>query len=292
MRIPDKLLFQQARIAQERQAERFEAASRVASSGLKVERPSDGAPAWTASVRLRTTAAGTKERRAVAQRASSDLQIADGALGAATDRLVRARELAVQMNNGSVSAADRANAAKEIDSIREDLLSLANTKGDRGYLFGGTATGSPPFASTGVFSGNDNPFSIPLAEGTTANVAPSGARAFTAAGGRDVFADLAALSTALSTNNLTAINTSLDQLAQGQRQITDVRADTGMALGRLQSAIEVGENAEIRLREASSHTVEADVIEAYGELSSAQTAFERGVEVTKRILSLSSLNRG
>lgn len=292
MRIPDKLLFQSVRDSQERQAERLEAASRVASSGLKVERPSDDPGAWTASVRLRASSSGVKERRAIGSRATEDLQIADGALAAAGDRLIRARELAVQMNNGSVSAADRASAAKEIDAIREDLLGLANTRGDRGYLFGGTAIGTPPFSSAGLFTGNDNPFTIPIAEGTNTNVAPSGARAFTAAGGRDVFADLAALSTALSTNDPIGLNDSLDRLSQGHRQITDVRSDTGMALTRLSSALEVGENAQMRLEGARASAVEADAIDAIGELSQAQSAFERGIEVTKRVLQILSSNRG
>lgn len=293
MRVPDKLMFQSAFEAQQKQAARFETASRVASSGLKVEKPSDGAPAWTASVRLKSTAAATKQRRAIASQASGDLEVADAALAAAADRLVRARELALQMSNGTLGAADRLDAAREIDAIRDDLVSLANTRGQRGYLFGGTATGTPPFSATGVFGGNNNPFNIPLAEGVTANVAPSGAQAFTAAlGGRDIFADLANLSTALSTNNVPNVIASLDQLSAGHRQLTGVRTDTGLALNRLQSAIEVGKNAEDRLASSRAGLIEAETISAIGELTSAQTAFERGVDVTKRVLSLTSLNRG
>lgn len=292
MRIPDKLLYQNAQVAQNKAAERFEKASRVASSGVDVEFPSDDPAAWASGVRLRNSSSTVKERREIASRAQSDLQIADGALAAATDRMVRARELAVQMNNGTMSAADRATAAKEIDAIREDLIALANTRGDRGYVFGGTATGTAPVSSAGVFVGNGNPIEIPLAEGTKTNVAPGGAKAFSTAGGRDIFADLAALSTALSTNNLAGINASLDRLDAGQRQITDVRADTGMTLTRLSSAISVSESAEMRLREARAGTVEADAVSAIGELQNAQTAFERGLEVTKKILSLSSLSRG
>lgn len=291
MRVPDKLLFESASLSQQRQAERLDKAARVASSGVKVETPSDDPSAWVDGVRLRAQATATGERRQIATRAQGDLELADGALSSANDRLVRARELAVQMANGSMDAADRAAAAKEIDAIREDLIGLANTRGDRGYLFGGTAITDPPFSSAGVFSGNDLPFTIPLAEGTSTNVAPSGAHAFTTAGGRDPFADLATLSTALKANDVATVTKSIDQLAAAQRQIIDVRSDTGMALSRLQNAVEVGREAETRLKSMRADRVEPDAIDAIGELQQAQSAFERGIDVTKKVLALSSLQR-
>src|SRR5947207_2621536 len=58
----------------------------------------------------------------------------------------------------------------------------------------------------------------------------------TAAGGRDVFADLQALSTALANNDTAGIQTAIGSLGSSYNQVLSARVDAGERAGRLQSA--------------------------------------------------------
>lgn len=69
----------------------------------------------------------------------------DSQLDQVTQLLQRARELAVQMGNGTYSAEERQNAAMEIDQITRQVLQTANAYYKDTPLFGGTAANQPPF---------------------------------------------------------------------------------------------------------------------------------------------------
>jgi len=72
----------------------------------------------------------------------------------------RITELTVQANGGGMSAEDRQAIAIEVQSLRDNLLDLANSSDGTGrYLFGGTQDDSPPFTQTAggvTYSGNQN----------------------------------------------------------------------------------------------------------------------------------------
>jgi hypothetical protein len=56
---------------------------------------------------------------------------------------------------------------------------------------------------------------------------PSGATAFTAAGGTDVFATVDALEAGLRSNNQSAISATLDTVESARSQVTNARAQSG-----------------------------------------------------------------
>lgn len=78
------------------------------------------------------------------------LRSQESALTDVGSQLDRARELALQANNGAMSAADRKSIADELRSIRAEVLSIANRDDGSGRrLFAGTRDGVLPFADTG-----------------------------------------------------------------------------------------------------------------------------------------------
>jgi flagellar hook-associated protein 3 FlgL len=75
------------------------------------------------------------------------LRLQEQALGDAGDQLIRARELAVQGNNATLSQTDRQALAAEIRQLRAQMLSIANRDDGTGrYLFAGRQDGVMPFA--------------------------------------------------------------------------------------------------------------------------------------------------
>lgn len=291
MRITEGMKFSAALQGQTRAAKRLFDASRVASSGERVAAPSDDPVAWAAAVGHEARVARLDARSTAATRASGDLEAAESALDGAGGVVQQARELALTAANGSTDPQTRANLARQVSDLRASLLGLANTRGASGFLFGGTRTDQPPFDATGAFTGNDTAAEVEVADGVTTRANASGARAFTAAGGRDVFADLQSLSLALTANNLTGIQGAIASLDAGHQQILNARVDAGIGLERLRSAAEVADNASIRARAARAGEVEADLPSALSELASARAAYERGVSVTRELLQVSAVGR-
>jgi flagellar hook-associated protein 3 FlgL len=286
MRVTDQMRFTAAIANQQRVSENLLVATKKASTGQTVDKPSDD-PVAFAAIGSRDAAIQRMQMHLdAAQQARGDAELAESTLAQVTTLLGRAREIGLDMANGEKTAADRAGAAKEVTQIRSALQGLANTKGARGYLFGGTKTDTPPFDAAGAFAGNDNVLPVEIADGVTVAGNSSGARAFTASGGRDLLADLGSLATALSTNDPAGVQNLLDPLDQGQRQIVDARADAGMTVERLASASDIAGANVLTLKEARSHRADADLATVFAELNQAKSAYDQSLTVTKQILSL------
>ncbi|HEY2188489.1 MAG TPA: flagellar hook-associated protein FlgL [Caldimonas sp.] len=118
-------------------------------TGLRVNRASDD-PAAAARAERALAAIGRSDTSQRAVDASSALVTqSESTLGDAGDLLQRARELMVSAGNASYSDSDRKGIADELQSIRDQLLSLANTSDGAGtYLFGGQGSTQKPFVET------------------------------------------------------------------------------------------------------------------------------------------------
>jgi flagellar hook-associated protein 3 FlgL len=271
---------------------RLTTASRRASAGAKVSKPSDDPVAYTTSVRRGSTMANMASRSRTARSAADELTVAQGALDSATELLAQAKSLAVQGANETLSASDRNALALQVSGIHDQLLDLANTRGAGGYVFAGSRTDTAPFDAAGTFTGNDNVMRVPVSDGVSPRMNVSGAKAFTGVGGTDVFAQLNALSTALSTNDLVGIRSAIGTVQQGYDQVVAVQVDAGLSIERLQSAADVIDTAGLAIGQARSRDVGADDLAGLAtELSAAGNSYSQSLTVTKTLLSLPSLAR-
>lgn len=269
---------------------RLTSASRRASAGARVTKPSDDPVAYTTSLRRGSTLANMASRTRTARSAADELTIAEGALDSATELLGQAKSLAVQGANETLSATDRNALALQVTGLREQLLELANTRGSGGFVFAGTRTDTPPFDAAGAFAGNDGVMRVPVSDGVTPRMNVSGAKAFTAAGGSDVFAELSALATALSANDLVGIRGAIGTVQKGYDQIVAVQVDAGLSIERLRSSADVIDQASLAVTQARTRDVGADDLAGLAtELSAAGSAYSQSLTVTKMLLSLPSL---
>ena len=291
MRISDNMRLASLTLDRNHNSERLMKASRVASSGLAVEAPSDGPSAYVAAASADGAMARLSSRRDVMSRAGGDLDLAETTLASATDAFVKAREIAIDMASGDKTAGERAMAANVVNVLRDTVMSFANARGANGYLFGGTATGTPPINAAGAFVGNDNVLGVEIADKVVVPSNVSGATAFTPKGGRDVLQDLANLSAALSTNNVAGIASSIDSVTASHAQIVDARTQAGLQADRFHSADSVASAALLSIAKAKSAAIEADPTSSYSELARAKTAYEQSIAVTSQLLSLPSLAR-
>jgi flagellin len=120
------------------------------SSGLRINRAADDAAGLSISEKMRSQIRGLNQATRNAQDGISLLQTAEGALSEVSDMLVRLKELAVQVANGTYSADDKANIGAEMEALGTAICDIyTDTKFNAISVFG-TQT-----AAAGVLATND-----------------------------------------------------------------------------------------------------------------------------------------
>ncbi len=292
MRITEAISLNTVLASESRVSQRLAHVQEMASSGVRVAQPSDDPAAFADIVQRDAGIATIQARNSAVSSSAGDLDLAGNILDQATALLQQARSIAVAQSNGILDANARADASLQVDSIRQQLVALANTKGSSGYLFGGTANSAPPFDTSGNFSGNSGVRHVEVADGVLAVSNADGAKAFTAAGGRDVFADLQALSTAMSSNDLAGINASIGNIDASHQQVVAAEVDAGERSDRLHSASDAMTTALTAMQGARANVADADVASTVSNLQATQTAYQAALTVNKQILSLATSQFG
>jgi flagellar hook-associated protein 3 FlgL len=284
MRISENMRYEAVSRSLSDLATRHAEAARQASSGQRVGAPSDDPVAAAELTRLASAKARTDHFQKAVSNTRGDAEIAESTLGEAGDLLTRARELAMQGANGSLGAAERATLADQVASLKQQMVSLSNTKGLNGYLFGGTATDTTPFATTGAFAGNDGAHLVEVSAGVSVRANPSGAQAFTAAGGTDTFATLDALEAGLRSNSGSAVSATLGALDASRGQIEVARSTAGLLMDRLDTTDSALQGAQTTLGSRASTVGAADPYATYSNLTQLGTALEQAIAVARTTL--------
>lgn len=130
-------------------------------SGKQVQRPSD-APEQAALIqRYKSLLARHENYISNMGLVKARLDVESGAIDSVVNLMFRAKELVVQASNDSVSASDRQSIATELQGLRDQILSLANSQDNNGnYLFAGSRVGQPAFAVPA-----DDPTASPVYQG-------------------------------------------------------------------------------------------------------------------------------
>jgi flagellar hook-associated protein 3 FlgL len=261
------------------------AATREASSGQRISAPSDDPVGAARLARIQASIASTSAFRSSISTVQGDAELSESTLASATTLFERAQEIALQGANDSLSGSERADLAKEVAGLKSQLVSLANTKGSLGYLFGGSVTDVAPFDSGGNFTSNSNPHTVEIAPGLSLDVRVDGAKAFTVSGGRDVFGDLTALENALVSDNGTAIAATVNSLDTSRRQIVAARTDAGDKLNRLATADTAHDQADTALQSQRHDVADVDAAASYSRLITTQQALESAITIARSTLS-------
>lgn len=284
MRISDSIRFQSVTRSLASLASQQAEASRRASTGERVGAPSADPIAAADLSRMRSALAQNATHQKAINTVRGDVELAEGILDQATAILRRMDEISVQGANGALSADERTALAEEVAELKEELVSIANTKGGRGYIFGGTATDSRPFSAAGAFTANNDVQEVEVGPGLRARVNVSGADAFTASGGVDVFASVDALETALRTDNQAGVAASLDSIHASTDQLVRARADAGVILNRLDASDAALQKAELALTERQTDVGGADPYDTYTDLVQVGQSIERAIAVSRSTL--------
>lgn len=120
-------------------------------TGKRILTPADDPGGAKKILDLNETLELTRQYQSNAATATSRLASEDSVLDRVTNVLQRARELAIQGNNSTLTGTDRQAIAAELEERLGELLGLANTRdANDEYLFAGFSTRTRPFATDGA----------------------------------------------------------------------------------------------------------------------------------------------
>jgi len=158
MRSSTTQIYQQSLASMQQESLAVANAQNQVSSGLKWQTAGTDPAAFASAQGFDQMVAANAQYTSNAQSAQTRLQLSESAIGSSVDVIQQAQQLALQANTASQSDTSRAALAQQLSSLRDQLVSLANSSDGQGrYLFGGTADAQPPFSwngSNASYSGN------------------------------------------------------------------------------------------------------------------------------------------
>jgi flagellar hook-associated protein 3 FlgL len=253
----------------------------------KISGAADSPTAWLRLQGLARAGADDGAYGANIKLAQGVLAQGDGTLDSINSQLVRAKELALEANNGGLTDENRQAIGEELDSIRDSLFGLANTKDVRGQPLFGSSTGDTAYtkAADGTISfvGTGDPARIPVGDGDAIQPSVSGAQAF-AAGDSDMFAVLANLSAAIRTGGdisqaagdaITGIDASLDSVTGAQASVGARAARLDLSADHLVDANEARESERSSLEDTDIPTAITQLQKTLTVLQATQASFTK-----------------
>lgn len=305
MRVTENMTMSMVIASLQRQQEMVNNLQQQVSSGLRINQPSDDPVSAQQVLDIKGFMAATDQYSRNIQTGTSWLSQMDSSMTEMNSVLIRVRELATQMSNGTYAASERQAAANEVLQLRDQMVALGNTQIAGKYIFGGFMSDQPPFVTAdgvpnpgdraGDFKGTDDPVEIQISQGSFIAINYSGGRLLRGgtppgSSGTDVIGTLNGLLTALNNNDITGISNSISGLDGSLKQIQAAQGDVGARENRLQTAGNVLTSTKDYLTKNLSSKQDADYLQVLSDLSKEQTAYQATLAATVQFSKLSLLD--
>lgn len=281
------------------------------STGLSVQSPSDNPTAMENTLAYLANQSTQTQYSANITTLQTRATSVDSVLQSLQTIVSRAGEIATAAGGATTSQSDLDNYATEVNTLINQVVNAANTKDPStgNYLFGGTASGSAPFATTTdangdvtavAYNGNSTVNQAQIGAGMTASADIPGANT-TGTGPRGLITDsqsgadllnhLIALRDDLTAGNTTAItNTDSANIQKDENNIAYQVANNGVVQNQLTSAASFATSNSQNLTQMISNSSSADLMNVMVQLNQAQTAYQAALQSGAKIMQLSILN--
>ncbi len=260
------------------------------STGRQLNRPSDSPTDTTSAMRLRSSLKAVEQHARNAQDGLGRLGLVDQTLFTVSENIGRAREIALQgANTGSLDQNARNALATELDHIRADLLSQANTTYLTRPVFGGVTAGSQAFDATGTFPGVAGAIPRRVGDDVKVDVSVDGRSVF-GDGATSVFAEIEDLATALRSGDHAGVQTGLAELGARVSTVANAHANVGAAYKRIEQAETTLLSRKLDLTGSLSEVENVDLAEATVDVHLQEVAYQAALAATARVIQPSLLD--
>jgi flagellar hook-associated protein 3 FlgL len=234
----------------------------------------------------------------------SRLESEDATLQSVSNLLVRAKEVSVQGANDTLSASDRKVLGTEMQALRDQLMSLANTKDSNGnYLFSGSRVKQAPFVESAngspIYMGDQTRMNVRVGEERSIPINRTGTDAFvpvtradnnnrdSGVGFFQVFDDLIAGLNGSKGNDIRRGIGELDTLKEG---VSLAQAQIGTNLNVVDQQTTVVEDTTLNLKTTLSSIEDLDYASAITKMNQQMLSLEAAQSSFAKISQLNLFN--
>ena len=271
------------------------------SSGLQIVKPSDAPDKASLVTRLEGELARTKSYQDTLKSVNVRLTAEETALKNTSDVMYRIKELTVQAANDTLGSLDHQSIAQEISTLKDQILSLANSQDSNGnYLFSGSRAGEPAFSKDAdgrvIYQGDHSRMKVNVGDNRRMNLNLPGSDVFTRVVrddgkgnkvGVDFFQALADLTQSVKTADRTNIQRGIAEIDTLQNGVSEGLGQIGADLSVVDMQTNVLDQVVLRLQTTRSDIEDLDYTEAITRMNKDQLALEAAQSSFAKISQLS-----
>ena len=271
------------------------------STGLQIVKPSDAPDKASLVTRLESELARQSGYQDTLKAVNVRLTAEETALKNTSDVMFRIKELAVQAANDTLGAQDRQSIALELGSLRDQILSLANSQDSNGnFLFSGSRAGEEAFSkdSNGriIYQGDRARMKVNVGDNRQMNLNLPGSDIFTRVvrddgkGGKvgvDFFQALDDLTQAVKTADRTKMQRGIGEIDTLQMGVSEGLGQIGADLSVVDMQTTVLDQVVLRLQTTRSDIEDLDYTEAITRMNKDQLALEAAQSSFSKISQMS-----
>jgi flagellar hook-associated protein 3 FlgL len=265
------------------------------STGQRISQPEDDPSGVNTALNLESELRSIQQFGSNASRALTVAQSSSAGLTSLKSVSDRAGELAT-LGTGTLGTSAMQSYGTETNQLIEQAVQTANTQFNGTYIYGGTASSTPPYTVTRdvsgnitavTYAGNTSQASIPLSASTS--VAPT-TDGTTNTGITTFLNNLITLRNALNAGDTTAVAAVQPGLTNGEDTIVTAIATNGGIQSRIQAAQTEQTSQTTNLQTDMASVVNADLPMTITRLDQVQTAYQAALQSAVSTMQLSILN--
>ncbi|PIT79832.1 flagellar hook-associated protein 3 [Limnohabitans sp. JirII-29] len=271
------------------------------STGKQIVKPSDSPDKASLVTRLESELARQASYQNTLKSVNTRLQSEETALKNTSDVLLRIKELSIQASSDTLAPADRQSLALEVTSLKEQILSLANSQDTNGnYLFSGSRVGQPAFGQDAsgqvVYQGDQARMKVAVGDNRRMNMNMPGSDAFVKVVRTDskgqktavsFFQALDDLSNAIKNSDHAKMQSGIAEMDSLQQGTSDALAQVGTDMNVVDMQNSVLDEVTLRLKTTKSDTEDLDYTSAITKMNKDQLALEAAQSSFAKISQLS-----
>lgn len=260
-----------------------------ASSQKAISRPSDDPAATADAMAIRVSQSTNGQYSRNINDAKGWLTTSDSALTQVSDLLRRARDLTVRgANDGAMSPTAKEAIATELETIRDQLLGVANTEYLGRTIFAGSSDAGAAFADDFSFLGSPTgTVQRRIGEGATVRVDVDGQDVF-GSGTNSIFSDLNTIVDNLRTG--VNVRSGIGVIDDRMQNVLGALSSVGAAQNATASAESNAASSKVLLETKRSAIEDVDTAQVFLELQMKSNVYQAALLVTSKTLQTSLMD--
>ena len=301
MKISTQLLFDRAAEQMSMVQNKLAQSQAQLAQGKQVLKPSDAPDQAAVVQRLKAVLNRQDSYQSSLSTLKSRLESEDTTLKSASDLLIRAKEIAVQAANDTLSPVNRKALGVELKAVRDQLLSLANTRDSNGnYLFAGSRLKDPAFAGAAgqspEYKGDQTRMTVMVGEQRSIPINRTGSEAFVslnrpgstqATGFFKVMDDLVS---GINNSDGAAMQRGVGEMTDLLNGMTLAHADVGTDMNVVDQQTSVVEDTVLNLKSTLSSVEDLDYASAITKMNQQMLSLEAAQNSFSKISQLNLFN--